>query len=142
MKIGELASASGTPIETIRYYEREQLLPAPSRTQGNYRIYEAAHLERLMFIRNCRGLQMSLDEVRVLLRYRDGPAQDCSNVDQLLDAHIGQVTRRIDELGLLKTQLQALRQRCCMSADAEHCGILSGLAVGVPYSPGQPIYPD
>lgn len=64
MKIGELATASATPVETIRYYEREGLLPQPTRTASNYRIYEEQHLERLQFIRNCRGLQMSLDEVR------------------------------------------------------------------------------
>jgi DNA-binding transcriptional MerR regulator len=68
MKIGELSTASSTPIETIRYYEREGLLPAPGRTDGNFRVYEAAHLGRLQFIRYCRGLDMSLDEVRVLLQ--------------------------------------------------------------------------
>ena len=64
MKIGELSTASSTAIETIRYYEREGLLPPPGRTEGNFRIYEASHLERLQFIRYCRGLDMSLDEVR------------------------------------------------------------------------------
>lgn len=68
MKIGELSTAASTPIETIRYYEREGLLPAPARTQGNFRLYEGSHLERLQFIRYCRSLDMSLEEVRVLLK--------------------------------------------------------------------------
>ena len=85
MKIGELSTASSTAIETIRYYEREGLLPPPGRTEGNFRIYEAPHLERLQFIRYCRGLDMSLDEVRVLLRFKDAPAKDCGDVDALLD---------------------------------------------------------
>src|SRR5574343_1854159 len=89
MKIGDLATASATAIDTIRYYEREGLLPAPGRTQGGFRVYESAHLERLQFIRFCRGLDMSLDEVRVLLRVKDDPASDCGDVNALLEAHLG-----------------------------------------------------
>ena len=79
MKIGDLAVASDTGIETIRFYEREALLPAPGRTQGNFRIYEQAHLERLRFIRRCRSLDMSLDDVRVLLRFKDEPGAACQD---------------------------------------------------------------
>jgi DNA-binding transcriptional MerR regulator len=73
MRIGELAQTSGTPIETIRFYEREGLLPAAARTEGNYRIYTPQHADRLGFIRQCRSLDMTLDEVRVLLRFKDQP---------------------------------------------------------------------
>lgn len=128
MKIGELASVSATPVETIRYYEREGLLPAPMRTQSNYRMYEAQHLERLKFIRNCRGLQMSLDEVRALLLYKDGPTEDCTTVDKLLEEHIGHVALRINELRILEDQLKELRTRCRGPQNVEHCGILAGLA--------------
>ncbi len=128
MKIGELSTASSTAIETIRYYEREGLLPPPGRTEGNFRIYEAPHLERLQFIRYCRGLDMSLDEVRVLLRFKDAPAEDCGDVDALLDEHIGHVSKRIKELRSLERQLKELRQRCSASRPADQCGILAGLA--------------
>lgn len=128
MKIGQLAQASATPVETIRYYERAGLLPTPARTEGNFRVYEAAHLERLQFIRHCRGLDMSLDEVRVLLRFRDAPASDCGDVNALLDAHIGHVSMRIKELRLLERQLKELRQRCTDAQASEACGILSGLS--------------
>ncbi|MDN3918995.1 Cd(II)/Pb(II)-responsive transcriptional regulator [Roseateles violae] len=129
MKIGELARAAATPVETIRYYEREGLLPPPARTQGNFRIYEAAHLERLQFIRYCRGLDMSLDEARALLRFRDDPGADCGDVNALLDEHIGHVSRRIRELRALERQLKALRRRCGEAPRAsEQCGILAGLA--------------
>ena len=67
MKIGELAKATDCAVETIRYYERENLLPAPARSDGNYRLYTQAHVERLTFIRNCRTLDMTLDEIRSLL---------------------------------------------------------------------------
>jgi len=130
MRIGELATASSTPIETIRYYEREGLLPAPGRTEGNFRIYEAPHLERLQFIRHCRGLDMSLDEVRVLLRFRDAPQDDCAGVNALLDEHIGHVARRIKELRALEKQLKELRQRCATVQGVDQCGILVGLKEG------------
>lgn len=127
MKIGELSTASATPIETIRFYEREALLPPPARTQGNFRIYETPHLERLQFIRYCRSLDMSLDEVRVLLRVRDDPQQDCGNVNALLDDHIGHVSRRIKELRALEAELKNLRKRCIEAQAADCCGILAGL---------------
>jgi len=127
MKIGELATASATAIETIRYYEREGLLPSPARTEGNFRVYEAPHLERLQFIRYCRGLDMSLDEVRALLKFRDSPTESCGDVNDLLDEHIGHVSRRIRELRLLEKQLKELRERCCEARTAQECGILSEL---------------
>ena len=128
MKIGELSTASATPIETIRYYEREGLLPPPARTGGNFRIYEPPHLERLQFIRYCRGLDMSLDEVRVLLRFKDEPSGDCGDVNALLDEHIGHVSRRIKELRSLERELKELRLRCGAARAADKCGILAGLA--------------
>src|SRR5690606_18417439 len=128
MKIGELATASSTAIETIRYYEREGLLPAPARTHGNFRVYEAEHLERLQFIRHCRGLDMSLDEVRVLLRFKDTPGNNCGDVNALLDQHIGHVTKRIRELRMLERHLRSLRECCGEARPVDQCGILSGLA--------------
>lgn len=128
MRIGELAASSAAPVETIRYYEREGLLPAPTRTQGNFRVYSGPHLERLLFIRYCRGLDMSLDEVRVLLRFKDSPGGSCDDVNGLLDAHIGHVSRRIKELRILERELKQLRRRCDEGYPADKCGILSGLA--------------
>jgi len=128
MKIGELSTAASTPIETIRYYEREGLLPAPARTQGNFRLYEGSHLERLQFIRYCRSLDMSLEEVRVLLKVKDAPGDDCGDVNTLLDEHIGHVSQRIKELRALEKQLKELRQRCGATRGVEQCGILAGLS--------------
>lgn len=64
MKIGELAKVTQTQAETIRFYEREGLLTEPPRSNGNYRLYGQEHLERLAFIRHCRSLDMTLDEIR------------------------------------------------------------------------------
>ncbi|QTD47224.1 Cd(II)/Pb(II)-responsive transcriptional regulator [Ottowia testudinis] len=128
MKISELAAATGTPVDTIRYYEREGLLPPPARAGNNYRHYDAAHAERLMLIRQARGLDMSLQEIRTLLAWRDRPDADCGAVNALLDEHIGHIATRIRELRALERQLKALRAQCRQASDTAHCGILSGLA--------------
>lgn len=128
IKIGELSKRTETTVETIRYYEKEGLLPAPSRSEGNYRLYGDDHIERLRFIRHCRTLDMALHEVRVLLRYRDTPAEDCGDVNALLDEHIGAVETRIKELMHLKQHLVTLRQKCTSTAATESCGILGALA--------------
>lgn len=128
MRIGELSRSSGTSIETIRYYERAGLLPAPARSEGNYRLYSAAHAERLGFIRQCRHLDMTLDEVRVLLRFRDAPQADCGEVNDLLDAHIGRVTLRIRQLRALETALRGLRRQCVTPHAEAGCGIVQGIA--------------
>ncbi|MDT7838490.1 Cd(II)/Pb(II)-responsive transcriptional regulator [Aquabacterium sp. OR-4] len=128
MKIGELAAAHQVPVETLRYYEREGLLPAPARSEGNYRIYGPAHAERLAFIRHCRSLDMALDEIRVLLRFKDSPDDHCADVNGLLDRHIAEVATRLRELRQLDKQLKALRALCDSGRDAAHCGILHGLA--------------
>lgn len=127
MRIGNLSEATGTPVETIRFYEREGLIPAAQRSDNNYRIYTAAHADRLAFIRHCRNLDMALDEVRSLLRLRDSPAQDCGEVNALLDEHIGHVAKRIRELRSLQQDLKALRARCSSPHAIDECGILNQL---------------
>ena len=127
MRIGDLAQATGTPVETIRFYEREDLMPAARRADNNYRVYTAAHTERLAFIRQCRGLDMTLDEIRTLLRLRDSPAQDCSAINGLLDEHIGHVAQRVRELRALERDLKLLRARCATPHALDECGILQQL---------------
>lgn len=127
MKIGQLAQATGTQVETVRYYEREGLMPLAGRTEANYRVYDHSHVQRLAFIRHCRCLDMTLDEIRVLLKYKDSPQDNCGEVNHLLDAHIGHVTQRISELKALQKELRALRSGCPVDQVAANCGILSGL---------------
>jgi Cd(II)/Pb(II)-responsive transcriptional regulator len=127
MKIGELALATQTRVETIRYYEREGLLPQAPRSEGNYRVYGPGHVERLAFVRHCRSLDMTLDEIRVLLRFKDQPQADCGEVNALLDEHIGHVSVRIRELKRLEKQLLALREQCGQTANGASCGILKEL---------------
>ena len=128
MKIGELAGTTGTSIEAIRFYERAGLLPPPARTAGNFRVYEEDHVQRLAFIRHCRSLDMTLDEIRVLLDIKDHPSKSCGDVNDLLDEHIGHVAARIKELRALEKQLKDLRLRCGEARLGAECGILQGLS--------------
>lgn len=127
MKIGELAKAANCSTETIRFYEKEGLLPAPDRTDSNYRSYRTDHLERLRFIRNCRTLDMAHEEIHTLLAFIDRPRADCAPVNALLDEHIVHVDVRINELTRLRKQLIALRQQCASAQSIQECGIIHGL---------------
>ena len=70
--IGSLSSQTGVKVETIRYYEKEALLPSPPRTAGGHRSYSEDHMKRLTFIRRCRQLGFSMEEIRALLALVDG----------------------------------------------------------------------
>ena len=127
IKIGDLAKATGCPIETIRFWEREGLLSSPARSEGNYRLYGPEHIEQLRFVRNCRSLDMTLDEIRSLLAFRGEPNEKCDDVNQLLDEHIDHVAVRIVELKTLKRQLTALRNKCRAVKAIASCGIIQTL---------------
>jgi Cd(II)/Pb(II)-responsive transcriptional regulator len=128
LKIGELAQVAHCTVETVRYYEKEGLLPAPARTPGNFRLYGPEHVERLRFIRNCRVLDMSHDEIHALQALADQPAGGCGAINDVFDQHIAHVDERIRELAQLKQQLAALRERCQSEQAVDACGILQGLA--------------
>ena len=127
MKIGELAKIAKCSAETIRFYEKEGLLPPAARSENNYREYQQSHLERLRFIRNCRAFDMSHEEIRQLLLQVDSHADDCQTVNILLDEHILHIEHRIQELMNLKVQLQTLRQQCQQQQGIDECGIVQGL---------------
>lgn len=128
LKIGDLARFTSSRVETIRYYEREGLLPAPGRSESNYRLYDDFHVERLQFIRHCRSLDMALNEIRELLAFRDAPERDCGLANELLDRHIGHVVSRIAELRDLEKQLKKLRGLREHGQAAMDCPILQTLS--------------
>lgn len=127
MRIGELAKLTGCQPETVRFYEQKGLLPSPVRSDANYRLYDASHAGRLHFIRRCRSLGMSLDEVRTLLNFEDHPDKSCGGVNDLVDRHIVEIRRQIDELYTLQTELTELRSRCDTARPAGQCAILKQL---------------
>jgi Cd(II)/Pb(II)-responsive transcriptional regulator len=128
MRIGELAKMAQCTTETIRFYEKEGLLPQAGRTDSNYRSYTETHAERLRFIRNCRALDMTHDEIRNLLSATDAPGGPCGSINSLVDEHIVHVDRRIEELLQLKLQLVALRGKCTTVESATDCGIVQALS--------------
>lgn len=130
MRISELAKRTGCQAETVRYYEQAGLLPNPLRSAGNYRSYDDQDVERLAFIRHCRSLDMALEEIRALLRFRDAPEQNCEDVNTLLDEHVGHVAERLAELKRLEKELKRLRRLCGATQAAKNCGILKGLSKG------------
>lgn len=141
LKIGDLARLAGRGVETVRYYEREGLLPAPPRTAANYRLYGPAQLHRLRFIRRCRALGMSQDEVRTLLDLQSRPAENCEAVDACVSSHIAHVTQRIAELQALLHELESLRACCVRSDRVAECGILDALQTDVTTAESVPSHP-
>ncbi|ARU55760.1 MAG: Cd(II)/Pb(II)-responsive transcriptional regulator [Pseudomonadales bacterium] len=127
MRIGELGKLCGVKIETIRYYEREGLLPEPTREHNGYRRYSQSHLERLSFIRHCRVLDMPLEDIRVLLEFMQSPPDQCQEIDELLEKQLVRVQTRLLSLHALQNQLQQLRAQCVDGASMEPCGILEEL---------------
>ncbi len=128
MKIGYLAKVTGCPPETIRFYEQKGLLQTPSRLGNNYRVYGTVHVERLHFIRRCRALDMSLDEVLALIAFQDRPDEPCDGVNELLDRHIAEIDRQVMEMQALQAQLKRLRSCCDAPHRTGECRILKGLA--------------
>jgi Cd(II)/Pb(II)-responsive transcriptional regulator len=127
MRIGELGKKADCLVQTIRFYELEGLLPEPARSEGNFRMYDDSHLERLLFIRRCRAKDMTLAETRQLLALRDQPELDCSEVNALVDSHIAQVRAKMEELRELERELTDLRRSCDTARTSGECGILKSM---------------
>jgi Cu(I)-responsive transcriptional regulator len=127
MKIGEIAAATGVHIETIRYYEREGLVPPPARTVSNYRSYGEAHRQRLTFIRRARDLGFSLAQVRELLGLADDRDRPCEAVDEIARKHRAQVRAKIAELTALRKELDNMIGQC-RHGSISQCRIIDALA--------------
>ena len=112
LRIGEAAKRTGVSAANIRYYEREGLLAPSARADNDYRLYSDTDLHRLRFIRMCRAMDMSLDEVRSLLALDGQNAADCHAATHTIDAHLQHVRQRLKELRNLEKELQALRALC------------------------------
>jgi Cd(II)/Pb(II)-responsive transcriptional regulator len=127
MRIGELAQKAGVDMQTIRYYEREGLMPEPARTAAGYRMYGEAHLERLNFVRHCRALDMPLAEIRMLLELSKRRDVSCDQVDRLVHGHLQRVKAKRAALQVLESQLESLSGQCAQGQRIADCGILEEL---------------
>ena len=125
--ISDLAKKTQLSNDTIRFYEKKQLIQASFRADNNYKYYDDEALKRLIFIKRCRSLDMTLHEITQLLEQIQYPEQGCQVIDQLIEEHIQHVETRIQELTSFKTQLQELRQSCSSNTTIDHCQIVKKL---------------
>ena len=126
LAIGTLSKHTGTNVETIRYYERVRLLPAPSRSAGGYRLYGTEHLKRLSFIRRARALGFSLEEVRTLLKLADERKRPCAEVRVVAEAHLDDVRAKISDLKAMEHVLRETVARCSKGTGS-HCPVIDAL---------------
>ncbi|MCW5683548.1 MAG: helix-turn-helix domain-containing protein [Pseudolabrys sp.] len=131
LTIGNLSELTGVNIETIRYYERIKMFPAPPRTAGGRRVYDATHLRILAFIRRSRELGFSLDQVRALIRL-GGPAKaSCREVREIASHHLDEIRAKIADLRKLERLLAKTVARCT-GITAPECPVLDVLDVRRP----------
>ncbi|MFW8636645.1 MerR family transcriptional regulator [Cribrihabitans pelagius] len=123
---GDLARATGSNIETIRYYEKTGLLPDPPRTDAGYRIYSAVHATRLRFILRARELGFSMEDIHGLLGLEDGTAPTCAEVNERTERHLADVRAKIADLRRIEKVLSATAARCS-GEDVPDCPVLETL---------------
>ena len=119
-KIGEAAARSGVSAANIRFYEKEKLLSVGVRSESSYRMYSDVDIHQLRFIRLCRAMDMSLDEVRTLLALDWHDSDDCAAARATVDAHLHHVRERLQELQTLEHELVSLRDCCDGNAGVCH----------------------
>ena len=125
IQIGELSRRTGCNIETIRYYERIGLMPAPPR-RGRYRSYGGEDVGRLGFVRRARELGFTLDEVRALLGLAGGGQASCAEVRTLAASHLTDVRARIADLKRMERVLKDVVAQCAGGARSE-CPLIEAL---------------
>ncbi|MEL0108338.1 MAG: helix-turn-helix domain-containing protein [Rhodospirillaceae bacterium] len=127
LSIGELSKRTGCNIETIRFYEKIGILPSPPRTAGGHRVYGEDHLKRLTFVRRCRDLGFTLDEVRTFLELVDGQDYTCAQIEQITLEHLREVRQKISDLKKLERVLKEMASQCSGGTVPE-CPIIDALS--------------
>lgn len=125
--IGKLAEATGTKVETIRWYEKVGVLPAPLRSTSNYRAYSADNLIRLSFVRRARDLGFTLAQVRELLSLAERKDQSCEAISHIAREHLAEIDKKIVDLTTLRQELDSVIGRC-HSGHIGDCRIVEALA--------------
>ena len=124
--IGDMSRATGVHIETIRYYERIGIMPPPDRTPGGNRQFSHDQLKRLFFVKRCRDLGFSLDEIRALLTMVDGRNFTCNEVNEMTLAHLGNIRKKLTDLKRLEQTLQKMAAQCS-KGDVPQCPVIDTL---------------
>ncbi|MGC1782456.1 MAG: helix-turn-helix domain-containing protein [Acidobacteriaceae bacterium] len=126
-RIGDLAKRTGVKVVTIRYYEQAGLLPVCERTAGNYRVYAQEHLERLYFVRRCRDLGFSLEQIRDLLLLSAAESPTCADVCSVAADHLKEVESKIADLQRLAFELRRIGSSCNGKRSSTECRIIAAL---------------
>ena len=124
MRIGHLAGKAGVAVDTVRYYERQGLLPEPARRPSGYRDYGDDELQQLRFVRRCKALGFTLEETRELLRLNADPNADRAEVRALTERRLADVNEKLRELQLLRDSLTELADSCSGHGTLEACPII------------------
>ena len=124
MRIGHLAGKAGVAVDTVRYYEREGLLPEPARRPSGYRDYGDEELQQLRFVRRCKALGFTLEETRQLLRLNVDPEADRAEVRALTERRLADVDAKLHELQLLRDSLAELATSCSGHGTLDACPII------------------
>ncbi len=127
MRIGEVADRAGVGVDTVRLYERMQLLPAAQRTASGYRTFGPEDLERLRFIRQAKALGFTLDETRELLRLASDSAGERSEVMALAKHRLDDIEQKIAQLSAMRDSLGRLVQQCSGSGPVKGCPIIDAV---------------
>lgn len=131
MKIGALAQRADVGIDTIRYYEREGVIPPPLRRESGYRQYGDDDVVRLRFVRRAKQLGFTLPEIRELLDLTASAADDMAGLNSRAQAKLDDVNGRIDELVRMRDALQQLVEACPGHGALECCPIMAALSEDV-----------
>lgn len=125
--IGILAQRADVAVDTIRYYERERLLPEPERKSSGYRQYDEQAVERVRFIRRAKDLGFTLEEIRELLSLESDREKGVEGVRRRAQERMAELDRRIAQMTEMRNDLARLIDACPGSGDPECCPILSSL---------------
>jgi len=127
LTIGQLARIVGVNVQTVRYYERLNLLAPSARRPSGYRLYGHEEERRLRFIKNAQALGFTLREIAELLALRVGSTARCGDVQKKARAKLVQVASKIDDLQALARALNSLIRACRVGQPTGHCPILMSL---------------
>jgi len=127
LTIGQLAAAAGVHLETVRYYERIELMPAPARATNGHRAYEPSHIQRLAFIRRAREPGFSIEQIRALLALAERSRASCAEVREVAQAHLCEVRAKLADLARFERILTATVAKCS-NGSAPTCPVLDVLA--------------
>lgn len=124
-KMSELAKLSGVHLETIRYYERLKLITPAQRNTNGYRVFSEVQFNELQFIKACRAIGFSLDEIRELLALQANPSNPCQIADTLAKQRLAQIDHQIEQCQKIKALLESMID--CHAKDIDHCQIIQGI---------------